>query len=237
MNFIVNQVLENTDTSANILDVGCGNGNMSLALGAKGCKVLGADISPQSIEYAQNRNPYPNVSFMVKDVSTLIADHQIYDAIVCSEVLEHLTQPANLLKELYQVLDDNGVLVVTVPNGKGPRERLITKPTQWLYNNQQWLWKGLTKFKSLLGYKNTTTQSHAEDLQHIQFFSMTALKKLANENGFEIHTIAKANFMEAVFPFSLLTKRWKYLQKLDCQLADKLPLAFTSGFYTVWRKI
>ena len=237
MNFIVNQVLVNTDSAAKVLDVGCGNGNMSIALGGKGCNVLGIDISPQSIEYAQQRNTLSNVSFKVVDASTLVASNQKYEAIVCSEVLEHLDEPQNLLHELRQVLTGNGVLVVTVPNGKGPRETLITRPVQWLYRNVPKMWVILTKIKALMGYKNVTTQSHAENLEHVQFFSFKALKALAKDRGFEIHVIKKANFIESVFPFSLLTKHWKYLQKLDSKAADKLPLRFTSGFYMVWKKV
>lgn len=237
MNFIVNQVLDSTSSSAKILDVGCGNGNMSIALGGKGCQVLGVDISPDSIKYAQQRNTLSNVSFKVEDASTLVANNQKYEAIVCSEILEHLQEPQHLLHELYQILDDNGALVVTVPNGKGPRETLITRPVQWLYRNAPKLWAALTKVKALMGYKNVTTQSHAENLEHVQFFSFKALKALAKETGFEIHVIKKANFIESVFPFSLVTKRWKYLQRLDSRIADKLPLRCTSGFYMVWKKI
>ena len=235
MNFIVNQVLQNTSKDAKVLDVGCGNGNMSLALGANGCQVLGVDISPKAIFYAQKRNPYPNVFFAVKDVNTLIANSKKYDAIVCSEVLEHLDRPEKLLQELCKLLTPNGVLVVTVPNGKGPRERLVTRPVQWLYAHQPRLWNVLTHLKSTLGYQNTTTQSLAADLQHVQFFSRKALHKLAQAEGFEIHTWQSANFMEAVFPFSFFTKRWKALQRLDCQLADKLPTSWSSGFYMVWK--
>ncbi|OJJ16410.1 hypothetical protein BKI52_34550 [marine bacterium AO1-C] len=235
MNFIVTQVAEHTSKDAKILDVGCGNGNMSLALGANGCEVLGVDISPKAIFYAQKRNPYPNVFFAVKDVNTLIADGKKYDAIVCSEVLEHLQHPEKLLQEIRKLLTPNGVLVVTVPNGKGPRERLVTRPVQWLYAHQPKLWSLLTRIKARLGYQNTTTQSLAEDLQHVQFFSKRALRKLAKAEGFEIKTWKAANFIEAVFPLSFLTKRWKALQRFDCQVADKLPVGWSSGFYMVWK--
>ncbi len=235
MNFIVDQVVQHTSKDAKILDVGCGNGNMSLALGAKGCEVLGIDISPEAIDYAQERNTYSNVSFAVKDVNTLVANGKKYDAIVCSEVLEHLPHPEKLLQEIRKLLTPNGVLVVTVPNGKGPRERLVTQPVQWLHAHQPKLWSMLTRVKASLGYKNTTTQSLAENLQHIQFFSRKALRKLATVEGFEIKTWKSANFIEAVFPLSFITKRWKTLQCLDCQVADKLPVGWSSGFYMVWK--
>jgi hypothetical protein len=88
----------------------------------------------------------------------------------------------------------------------------------------------------MLGYKGTTIQSNAVSLEHIQFFSLTNLYDLAKNAGFQIVEIQAANFIEAVFPISLLTKPFKPLQKLDCYIADKLPIAWSSGFYTVMAK-
>jgi len=62
------------------------------------------------------------------------------------------------------------------------------------------------------------------------------LQDLAQASDFKIVRFAKTNFVEDVFPFSLLTKRLKFLQTLDCQVAEILPYNFTGGFNTLWRK-
>jgi SAM-dependent methyltransferase len=236
VNFIVNALRANLPEGAEVLDVGCGNGVISRYLGSQGFVVRGVDVSSKAIERARSLNTFPNVRFEVVSAEQLIADGQRYHAVVCSEVLEHLNEPGSLLKVLHQILHDDGVLVVTVPNGKGPRESLVTKPVQRMQKKNGWLWRTVNKFKQSLGYAGTTVQSAADDLTHIQFFTRPSLEKLASDNIFRIVRFGKTNFVEDVFPFSFFTKKIKILQKWDCALADVLPYQFTGGFVTVWEK-
>jgi 2-polyprenyl-3-methyl-5-hydroxy-6-metoxy-1,4-benzoquinol methylase len=159
-----------------------------------------------------------------------------YDAVICSEVLEHLHDPSTLLHTIYMTLKEEGILIVTVPNGRGPRELFVTRPTLKARESAG-LWKVITKIKKILGFSGTTIQSHADNLDHVQFFTLKALYKLAARNHFTITCIAKTNFVEDVFPFSLFTKRSKALQKFDCMVAEWLPPGFTGGFNTIWKKV
>lgn len=218
-----------------ILDVGCGNGIISLQLGRAGFNVKGIDVSDKAIEKAIKTNPFPNVVFEVTDAETLEASGEIFDAIICSEVLEHLQQPASLLKELTKVLKVDGLLIVTVPNGIGPRESLVTKPILHIRKNNT-LWKIVTKLKSILGYSGKTIQSEADNLDHIQFFTLRALRGLAKETGFRITATRASNFIDDVFPISLLTRRLKFLQRWDSRVADLLPVFFSGGYLMVWKK-
>jgi len=236
LNFIIEILHKHLPSGAEVLDVGCGNGVISRALGEKGFNVKGVDISEKAIEKARTLNRFPNVSFEVKSAEQLAADGQQYHAIICSEVLEHLQQPGQLLSVLHQSLHDEGVLIVTVPNGQGPRELFVTRPVIALQRKNNWVWKLLQGTKRLFGYKGTTVQSSAEDLTHIQFFTQSSLKKLAQRSRFRIEQFGKTNFVEDVFPFSLLTKRIKALQKLDCWIAEFLPYRLTGGFLSVWKK-
>ena len=235
LQFISSMLSKSISNGAEVLDVGCGNGIISRSLGAAGFNVLGVDVSEKAIEKARLLNSFPNVRFEVKSAEQLVADSQQYEAIICSEVLEHLHQPDNLLKVLRQILKENGILIVTVPNGMGGRELLVTKPVQAIMKNFPLCWKWLSSFKSLLGYKGTTVQSDADDLSHVQFFTIESLSALASKGGFKIKYWGKSNFIEDVFPFSLLTKRIRKLQQLDCNLAEWLPLKMTGGFFTVWQ--
>ncbi len=166
----------------------------------------------------------------------LVAEGKKYDAIICSEVLEHLKKPEDLLTTLYRSLTDTGVLIITVPNGRGPRELFVTKPVIWLQKKNNFIWRGLLRLKRLLGYKGTTVQSDASDLTHIHFFTKRSLTSLAKGSHFKITRFGKTNFIEDVFPFSILSKRLIFLQKMDCAIADILPHQFTGGFVTVWKK-
>jgi 2-polyprenyl-3-methyl-5-hydroxy-6-metoxy-1,4-benzoquinol methylase len=236
LNFIIDALKANLPEGAEVLDVGCGNGVISRGLGEKGFVVKGVDVSEKAIERAKSLNTLPNVRFEVVSAEQLVADGQRFHAVVCSEVLEHLNDPGKLLVVLRNILYDNGILVVTVPNGSGPRELLVTRPVIALQKRNNWVWRLVNKFKQSLGYKGTTVQSAADDLTHIQFFTRNSLEKLASDNAFRIVRFGKTNFIEDVFPFSLFTKKIKLLQKWDCALAERLPYQFTGGFVTVWEK-
>lgn len=236
LDFILQSLQQSVPAGGTVLDVGCGNGVISRHLGKQGFNVFGIDVSEKTILQAKAMTSLPNVQFKVISAEQLVADGKKYDAVICSEVLEHLKQPSLLLNVLYDCLKDNGKLIVTVPNGNGPREVLITKPVQKMQSTNSLLWRMLFKFKSLLGYSGATSQSAADDLSHIQFFSKKDLEQLSRNNRFRIVRFAKSNFVDDVFPFSFFTRRIKWLQKIDSKVADLLPYQFTGGFFRCGRR-
>lgn len=233
LDFIVNSINDLEKKDAYILDIGCGNGNISLALGALGYNVLGVDIDMVSIANATALNKFENVRFEVSDANTFSINDN-FDVIICSEVLEHLEQPWELVKSIYRILKPGGLLVATVPNGQGPREVLVTRPMLWLHDKE--LGRPIDAFKRLLGYTNTTLQSANEDLTHTQFFSVSTFRKLIETAGFIQKGWGNSNFIGRVFPYSILTRKSYALQKLDCRVADFIPKRLASGFFTSWIK-
>ncbi|NSL86688.1 methyltransferase domain-containing protein [Chitinophaga sp. Mgbs1] len=235
LNFITESLQQEIPAQGKVLDVGCGNGVISRHLGQFGYQVLGIDISQKTIDVARSKNTLSNVRFEAISAEALTAQGEQYDAVICSEVLEHLHQPEVLLRTIYASLKDNGLLVVTVPNGMGPREVCVTKPMLRARNNPA-IWKFIHRVKGALGFRGTTVQSQADNLDHVQFFTRKDLQQLASSNDFNIIRFAKTNFVEDVFPFSVLTKKLRFLQSLDCKVAEVLPYSFTGGFNTLWKK-
>lgn len=236
IDFIADSLRNTLPGTARILDVGCGNGVISRHLGQYGFKVTGIDVSDKAIAIAKSLNKYDNVKFETKSAEQLVAEGEKYDAIICSEVLEHLSNPDALLEVLNKSLASNGKLLITVPNGKGPRESLVTKPVLKMRKKNNWAWKLITGLKKSLGYSGTTVQSAADNLDHIQFFSKKDIQQMSVKHNLKIVRFGKANFIEDVFPFSFFSKRIKVLQKIDCKVADWLPYYFTGGFFFVCEK-
>ena len=236
LQFIIHALKRHIPTGGGVLDVGCGNGIISRGVGREGFNVYGIDVSEKAIEKARALTQLPNVTFDVISAEQLAATGKKYEAVICSEVLEHLDHPEKLLHTLYQSLTDEGILIVTVPNGKGPRELLVTRPVINMQRKNNGLWRMIVKTKSLLGYSGTTVQSDADDLTHVQFFTKKTLQQLAAGNNFHITEFGVTNFADDVFPFSLLTRRIKALQKLDAAIAERLPHQCAGSFVTVWQK-
>lgn len=233
LEFIVSQIADRGPGPLRILDIGCGNGNIALALGSLGHEVVGVDIDADSIQIATARNPFKHVSFRQTDVASMSLT-DTFDALVCSEVLEHLPDPDSLVASAHRLLRPGGRLIVTVPNGYGPRELLMTRPMQWMH--QRGLASVLHTIKRGFGYSNTTLQSANPDLTHLQFFTRKGLQQMLKTNGFRLQAFGKGDCVNGIFPYSILTRRISRLQQLDCRLADLLPPTFASGFYTAWVK-
>ncbi len=234
LNFIADAIQTHCKPGARILDVGCGNGNIAKGIGSLGYEVVGIDFSADAIKYAQWRNNMSNVSYKICGAEH-ITPNEHFDAVICSEVLEHLHKPSQLVQTISRILKPGCVLIATVPNGVGPRELLVTRPVQRM--SKSWMGKVINGSKQAMGYSNATVQSQSDDLTHIQFFTKSAICDLIRSEGFEMVEFKHSNFIEKVFPYSLVTRHVKALSKLDNTMVDYLPSAFASGFNTAWKKI
>jgi 2-polyprenyl-3-methyl-5-hydroxy-6-metoxy-1,4-benzoquinol methylase len=233
LKFIQEEILKLQNPNAKVLDVGCGNGNNSRQIASLGFEVLGIDISKTTIDEANRLNEYQNLSFE-KIAAEDLAISNKFDAIICSEVVEHLHKPTPVIKTLINLLEKDGVLIVTVPNGFGPREVIMTKPMQAAMRNKV-AWSMVSGTKKMLGFRGSTIQSEAEDLRHVQFFTKASLIGLLKNQGLVLQSFRVTNFIESVLPFSILTNRIQVFQKFDNWLADQLPHSFSSGFMTTWK--
>jgi len=235
LKFIEDLISERVPDNGKILDIGCGIGNVSRQLGHDGYNVTAIDSDVKSIEFAKSRNT-PNVEFVNKNIYEYSPVEKSYNAIICSEVLEHVIDPVAIVRLVYSILKDDGVFIATVPNGVGPRELFVTRPVIWIRDHGGFLWKLLIDIKQMFGYKGETVHSKSEHLDHIQFFTLKKFRQMADKNDFQIIKMGKANFISGVFPLSLFYRKSIRLQAFDCKLADKLPYRCVSGFFSAWVK-
>lgn len=106
-----------------ILDVGSGNGGISIAFGKhENTRVFGIDLDSNRVKTskigAEERKATAN--FLVADGFNLPFKKSFFDIVICNDVIEHVKKPEQLLKELYRCLRNRGVLYVCAPNGFSP---------------------------------------------------------------------------------------------------------------------
>ena len=94
-----------------VLDVGCGMGKfIGYMLDLEPNSITGIDISKNMIQYAKSQIQSDKVSFHVTDALTY-ATNQKYDVIVSSLAFHYIEEYDTLIKRMYQLLNDNGVLL------------------------------------------------------------------------------------------------------------------------------
>lgn len=98
-----------------LLDMGCGDGRLlPLWQAVTAGEAYGIELSPAAMEQAAQA--YPHIKYTSGDATnTSYADEQ-FDIIICQEVIEHIEEQHELVKECARILQTKGTLILTTPN-------------------------------------------------------------------------------------------------------------------------
>ena len=94
-----------------VLDAGCGDGS-GLNLRGQCAQVVGYDVDVDVLA-----NPEVDAA-LVGDLENIDLPSETFDVIVCSWVLEHLSDPVRCFQEFARLLKPGGVVVVMTPNAR-----------------------------------------------------------------------------------------------------------------------
>ncbi len=100
--------------SGRILDVGCGLGLFLLALDPARWDRYGLEVMPAAFREAQRRLGADRI--VTQDLSAAVLPGAQFDVITFWDVLEHLPNPADALKQAFRLLRPGGLLLVRAPN-------------------------------------------------------------------------------------------------------------------------
>jgi SAM-dependent methyltransferase len=99
-----------------VLDAGCGAGYGSAELADVAESVTAIDIAAEAVEYARAHYALPNLTFERASCVELPFADGGFDLVVAFEVIEHLENWREFLKEVRRVLAPSGQLIVSTPN-------------------------------------------------------------------------------------------------------------------------
>jgi len=223
----------------NILDVGCGTGKLitiPIAKMFKHSNIIGIETHKPSIEYAiEHNNNLKNVEF--KNIDIKYINSNKFDVVICSEVLEHLKNPIKMLIQIKRVMKSDGICIITLPNGYGPKEnemRLLSLLKKiGIYKYIKFL-----KDIILADYKQKR-ESHIDTFNdespHINFFTNKSFNKLIDDAEFYIVKRENRRFLSGPFSSSIIDTS-KYLANLNVKLAKILPSFLCSSWMFVLKQ-
>lgn len=148
-----------------LLDIGCGKGSLARLLKEKfGTAVYVTELKS---DYVTEAIPY--IAEVDLDNDVLPYEDIYFDIITFIEVIEHLKNPWFAMAEISRVLKKDGVLILSTPNIHNIRSKW-----HFLFNN------------IIHGFES---EIHRNPLEHLHPFSLIELKRLLNENDFQIENI------------------------------------------------
>jgi 2-polyprenyl-3-methyl-5-hydroxy-6-metoxy-1,4-benzoquinol methylase len=101
-----------------VLDAACGVGYGSRILAEDGAdRVLGVDLSEDSLAIARKQFAHPHVEFAHRDVTDLIGLGP-FDVVVSFETIEHVAEPELFIRAVRSVIAANGLFVCSTPNAR-----------------------------------------------------------------------------------------------------------------------
>jgi 2-polyprenyl-3-methyl-5-hydroxy-6-metoxy-1,4-benzoquinol methylase len=176
---IVDEVSRTVRAAGRALDVGCGRGQLGEALRESGWEVWGIESSADACASAEKRLDHV-VRADLHDRETVqraLAGAE-FDALVLSDVLEHVYDPRTVLERYLEILKPGGRVFVSVPNAVVWTNRL-----SWLFGRVR--------------YEDTGVM----DRTHIRFFTFATAKELLLAAGCAVERVSSTPYLaRAILP-------------------------------------
>lgn len=143
-----------------VLDVGCASGWFlsEIAKSYPKARYAGIDKYRKAISYGQKR--YKSLMLLHEDAHKLPFAENSFDLIICTEVLEHVTEPRRVLNEIKRVLKPNGIAIIEMDSGNF----LFRLAWYWWTNIRKGVWRDA----------------------HLHLFTTRKLSKMLESDGFVI---------------------------------------------------
>jgi SAM-dependent methyltransferase len=214
-----------------ILELGCGNGrNVSLPVAEQGFDVTGVDVHEPSIAAAKARNSLPHARFVRGDFAAFKTD-QRYEVVILSDVLEHVANPKYMLEVALMHLAEHGIILISIPNGRGPAEieRLLIRIGLLKPVLRVILGIGAVK-RRIMRSPTPVTVPYNNDSPHVQFFTLASFSRLVYQSGLRIERQINGFWFGADLT-AYLFRFLPGLLSLNLRIADSLLAQMVSSWY------
>lgn len=168
------------ETAKTFLDVGCGNGTMAAEIKVKH-NVEAWGVEYMDVEAEKAKDILDNVFSGAIEENLKNLPDNYFDVIYFNDVLEHLTDPYNVLNKIKAKLSTNGVIISSIPNIRyhgAMRSYLFRK--DWKYEDYGVM-----------------------DFTHYRFFTSKSIQRMYEEAGYKIVSHKGINKSKSLKPYLL----------------------------------
>jgi len=195
-----NQIVTYFKKPGKVLDIGCGAGEVLSVFKEHKWNCLGIEFNKYAAFYAKYNFDLKVINesiYNLKDTSVK------FDVILMYGVLEHLYNPKQILKKVFQLLEQDGILVIEVPSAdsllvSGVECKLVKNVDRIIEGDRHIMFFSVKSFKQMLnkaGFKVLDIKSNGLDIstinrnclnekmsdEHIQFFQNMLDKSLRGD--------------------------------------------------------
>lgn len=214
------QIIKRVKPNSTILDVGCAEGWLgNYLIKHKNCKLYGIEILKGAAKKALEKGYKKVVVGNIDEIKILPFSKNLFDIVICADVLEHLKNPDRFLKIIRPYLKRRGYLLISIPNIANIYSRLRLLLGRWEYE-----------------------EAGLFDKTHLRFFTIKTAKEMLLNSGFKVEEIdhttnLSPNLLFSIFKkqkakstFSILKTKLKFFLKLRYYLSKIYPRLFAIQF-------
>lgn len=199
-----------------VLDVGCAEGTFAILLSKLGYDVVGVDISSRFVKKARKlaKKEGAGARFYIANVEEdLDIQNGKFDVVVMTEVLEHLISPTKALRNIWNVLKQDGIAIISVPN--------VLNPVRIVAN----------LFKIVPEDQKTF---------HLNYYDLIGLDWLLRLNGFKIEKLTTCDDLFSrwhtfLFFLDKISKKFPQISKMLIVRARKVKPLDTKKLIAKWK--
>jgi SAM-dependent methyltransferase len=167
-----------------VLDMPCGRGfYLNMFRYVSDCRIVGAELDWEIIQKAQANIGHLELPLHNANIYQLPYPSNHFDAVIASEILEHIEDDVRALREIYRVLKPGGIVAITVPHANYPFWwDPINKTLEKFFNRhiQHGVFAGIWA-------------------NHVRLYTMPELRQATLDAGFEVEE--ERRFTHHCFPF------------------------------------
>ncbi|MBF0388053.1 MAG: methyltransferase domain-containing protein [Candidatus Omnitrophica bacterium] len=215
-----------------LLDIGCATGFLMDEAAKLGWEVQGVELSQWGVDYARHQLGLKNV--FQGSLSDANFPRAYFDAVIMTDVIEHLPDPKAVLRDVRLILKPDGVFCCTTPDIDSTVSKLLKakwwgiKRLHYYYFNR----KTLGKLFAASGFTSLAMGSHARTFSLGYWFTnladyMPAMKRvaafIARQRGLAAFSIC-FDLGDQLVAFARRSREMKYLPELEYEPQEKSPV-------------